>query len=79
MQWQESARKDSERAFGVLVCKFQILLQPIEYWDLDNVKNIIYGCVIMHNMMVERCIERNERKDAGMYGYTHWMHLIRRL
>jgi Plant transposon protein len=30
-QWQESVRKDVERAFGVLTRKFQILMRPPEY------------------------------------------------
>jgi Plant transposon protein len=66
-QWQESARKDVERAFGVLTRKFQILAGPIEYWDLEDIKHIISGCILMHNMMVEVRIERQEAEDVGMY------------
>jgi hypothetical protein len=29
--WQEAARKDIERAFGVLQCRFQVMARP--FWD----------------------------------------------
>ena len=67
VEWQESARKDSERAFGILVRKFQLLARPIEHWNIEDVKNQMYGCVIMHNLMVEERILRNEREDGNMY------------
>jgi Plant transposon protein len=66
-QWQESARKDVERAFGVLTRKFQILARPLEYWHLEDIKRIIFGCILMHNMMVEVRIDRQEEETAGMY------------
>jgi Plant transposon protein len=66
-EWQEATRKDVERAFGVLTRKFQILAKPIEYWDLEDIKRIIAGCILMHNMMVEVRIERQEAEDVGMY------------
>jgi hypothetical protein len=67
VKWQESARKDVERAFGILVRKFQFLAKPNEYWYLEDIKNQIYGCVLMHNMMVETRVERDEREDISMY------------
>lgn len=51
--WQESARKDVERAFGVLVRRFMILDKGIEFWHLHEIKQLIATCLIMHNMMVE--------------------------
>ena len=65
--WQESARKDVERAFGILVRKFQILSRPCEYWYVDDMKSIMYGCIIMHNMMVEDRLDRDEAECADMY------------
>jgi len=70
VEWQESARKDSERAFGILVRKFQLLARPIEYWNIEDVKNQMYGCMIMHNMMVEERILRDEREDGNMYALS---------
>ena len=66
-EWQESCRKDSERAFRVLVRKFQFLARPIEYWDMEDIKRQIYGCIIMHNMMVETRMDRKEKDNANMY------------
>ena len=65
--WQESARKDVERAFGILVRKFQLLARPCEYWYVDDMKDMMYGCIIMHNMMVEERLRRDESECAGMY------------
>jgi len=66
VEWQESARKDSERAFGMLVRKFQLLARPIECWNIEDAKSQMHGCVIMHNMMVEERIVRDEREDGNM-------------
>jgi len=70
VEWQESARKDSERAFGMLVRKFQLLARPIEHWNIEDVKNQMCGCVIMHNMMVEERILRDEREDGNMHALS---------
>ena len=52
-QRQESARKDVERAFGVLQSRFAIIRGPSRFWDDGKMKNIIYACIILHNMIVE--------------------------
>ena len=41
---QESARKDVERAFGVLQARF---------WDEETLADIMKACIIMHNMVIE--------------------------
>jgi hypothetical protein len=57
-KWQESARKDIERAFGVLQCKFKAIAYPIHFMDLRCVYNMAACCLIMHNMGVqERVME----------------------
>jgi hypothetical protein len=57
-KWQESARKDIERAFGVLQCKFKAIAYPIYFMDLRCVYNMAACCLIMHNMGVqERVME----------------------
>ncbi|KAI3507883.1 hypothetical protein L1887_22878 [Cichorium endivia] len=50
---QESARKDVERAFGVLKKRFDIIKYPSRAWDKDNIANIMYMCIILHNMILE--------------------------
>ena len=48
---QEAARKCVERGFGQLVAQFEILKNPIRKWHMDDIKNILYCCIIVHNMV----------------------------
>ena len=50
--WQEAARKDIERAFGVLQAKFQFLARPIVLHDLKLIEEVVTCCLILHNMCV---------------------------
>ncbi|KAF8401583.1 hypothetical protein HHK36_012528 [Tetracentron sinense] len=50
---QESARKDVERAFGVLQARFAIVHGPSRFWDLPMLRDIMKACIIMHYMIVE--------------------------
>jgi hypothetical protein len=50
--WQESARKDVERAFGILQGKFQVLARPMHGHSLEKLSDIVSACLIMHNMSV---------------------------
>uniref|UniRef100_A0A0D3B2N9 DDE Tnp4 domain-containing protein n=1 Tax=Brassica oleracea var. oleracea TaxID=109376 RepID=A0A0D3B2N9_BRAOL len=50
---QESARKDVERAFGVLQSRFAIVKNPALLWDKEKIGKIMRTCVILHNMIVE--------------------------
>lgn len=50
---QEGDRKDVERFFGVFVSRFHILERPIRLWYMRDIYNLLYCCVIMHNMIVE--------------------------
>lgn len=50
---QEAARKDVERAFGVLQSRWNILKMPCRLWDLTEVKQLMVACIILHNMIVE--------------------------
>jgi len=49
---QEGARKDVERAFGILVQKFQILQRPLRMWNKADAVELLHCCVILHNMVV---------------------------
>lgn len=51
-KWQEAARKDIERAFGVLQGKFQYMARPIEEHDLNLISRRVASCLILHNMCV---------------------------
>lgn len=50
---QESARKDVERAFGVLQARFHILTMPCRLWSADAMHSVIIACIILHNMIID--------------------------
>ncbi|GJY33329.1 ALP1-like protein [Tanacetum coccineum] len=50
-QKQESARKDVERAFGVLKKKWAILANPTRALRKDRIVSMMYTCIILHNMI----------------------------
>ncbi|XP_021836915.2 uncharacterized protein [Spinacia oleracea] len=50
---QESARKDVERAFGVLQARFAIIRNSALAWDTKILWKIMMACIILHNMIVE--------------------------
>jgi hypothetical protein len=52
-QYQESARKDVERAFGSLQNQWHILTQPARARSVNRIRRTMYACVILHNMIVE--------------------------
>jgi hypothetical protein len=51
-KWQESSRKDIERAFGVLQCKWKVLSYPIHTKNTDSIAKLMECCTILHNMAV---------------------------
>ncbi|GJY71365.1 ALP1-like protein isoform X1 [Tanacetum coccineum] len=50
---QESARKDVKRAFGVLQGCWRIIQQLARQYHVNNIRRIMYSCIIMHNMILE--------------------------
>lgn len=65
--WQEAARKDVERAFGVLQSKFRIVRNPIEKWHIETIQETVTACIILHNMMVEKRVEEGDMENVGFY------------
>ncbi|XP_076909982.1 uncharacterized protein LOC143567446 [Bidens hawaiensis] len=62
----ESARKDIERAFGVLKKRWSIIRQPARFLQMDKLINIMYTCIILHNMILEdsgRAVCQGEYND----------------
>jgi Plant transposon protein len=66
-RWQEASRKDVERAFGVLQRKFQVLRKPMEWWFLNDIKEVVESTIILHNMMVEERVKRDETENNSVY------------
>nr|GEV99747.1 putative nuclease HARBI1 [Tanacetum cinerariifolium] len=48
---QELARKDVERSFGVIRKKWAILANPTPALRKDMIVNMMYTCIILHNMI----------------------------
>jgi hypothetical protein len=64
-QMQEAARKDVERAFGVLQARFAIVKGPARFWDADTLSYIMKTCIILHNMIVE------DEREEGIFDYDY--------
>jgi hypothetical protein len=62
---QAAARKDVERAFGILQAQFAIVRGPARFWDQEILWYIMMACVIMHNMIIED--ERGEEEHDYTY------------
>ena len=50
---QERARKDIERAFGVLKKRFAILAKPSLFTKKSTMMKVMFTCMILHNMILE--------------------------
>ncbi|CAL9238846.1 unnamed protein product [Arabidopsis halleri] len=59
---QEGARKDVERAFGVLQSRFAMIKNPSLLWSKGKISYIMRACLILHNMIVE-----DERDSYTLY------------
>jgi len=51
--FQEGERKAVERAFGVLQKRWAIIRHPTRLWEREELANIMYACIILHNMIIE--------------------------
>ncbi|XP_057779598.1 uncharacterized protein LOC130998183 [Salvia miltiorrhiza] len=52
-QRQEAARKDIERAFGVLQARWAVVRNPARSYFKEDLRNIMLTCIILHNMIIE--------------------------
>ena len=60
--WQESARKDIERAFGVLQCQWQCTSRAIYIMKMESIAAMMAALLILHNMGVsDRVMEGDVR------------------
>ncbi|XP_071741443.1 uncharacterized protein [Rutidosis leptorrhynchoides] len=50
---QAVARKDVERTFGILQGRWHILQQPARAYSINIIKQLMYTCIILHNITVE--------------------------
>jgi len=47
-----AARKEVERAFGVLQARWHIIDAPCRLWSPDAMLEIMRACIVLHNMIV---------------------------
>ena len=64
---QAGVRKDVECAFGVLQARFAIIRNPARMWEREALSQIMYTCIILHNMIVED--ERDSYGKRNDYDY----------
>ncbi|KAL7592102.1 hypothetical protein Lser_V15G32850 [Lactuca serriola] len=50
---QERVRKDVERAFRALKKRWHILKYPAPYMEEKKMRDVMYTCIILHNMTLE--------------------------
>ncbi|GJU87774.1 ALP1-like protein [Tanacetum coccineum] len=48
----EAARKDVERAFGVLKKKWKLIKHPARGMSRRRLSDVMYTCIILHNMII---------------------------
>ena len=53
-----------ECAFGVLQKCWAIIRQPARQWEREEIGDIMYACIILHNMIIE-----DEREETLDYNY----------
>ncbi|XP_071729442.1 uncharacterized protein [Rutidosis leptorrhynchoides] len=53
MRKQAAACKDIERTFGILQGRWHILQQPARAYECNQLRLLMYTCIIIHNMIIE--------------------------
>lgn len=55
-----------ERAFGVLVARWNILERPSRFWYRKDIADVLIACIVMHNMVVE---ERRDHYESVIFSW----------
>lgn len=62
-----STRKDVERGFGVYEKKFHCVTHPIRLFYMDDIRYLVGGTIVLHNMMVKERIQQGEKESSCNY------------
>ncbi|EMS50874.1 putative DNA-directed RNA polymerase I subunit RPA2 [Triticum urartu] len=73
---QAAAKKDVERASGILQAQFAIVRGPARFWNQKMFWYIMHACVIMHNMIIEN--EHGQDVDYSQYELLGYPVRVRR-
>nr|XP_043611465.1 uncharacterized protein LOC122583093 [Erigeron canadensis] len=76
---QEGARKDVERAFGVLKGKWKILRRPLRPLIKHKIGQYVYAACILHNMVIKgdgRAISPVHIMDQPVWDETFYAELL---
>jgi len=77
---QAKVRKDVECVFGVLQARFAIVSNPARMWTRETLSQIMYACIILHNMIIEderdsygACNDHNydQTNSTALVNYRH--------
>lgn len=68
-RWQESVRKDVERAFGVLQRKFHVLVRKMELWYVGDIASVVNCCICLHNMIVANRMAMGDEESEEFYSF----------
>lgn len=71
---QEAARKEVERAFGMLQARWHIIERPCRLWHREAMKTVMKACVLLHNMILDYQRDQNidgSYIDVDLYRAAH--------
>lgn len=58
------ARRVVENVFGILACRFRVLLSTITLTNVNNVDAIVLACCALHNFLRRKCSNYINNKDT---------------
>ena len=64
---QDAARKDVERAFGVLQQRFAVVRFPTMTWSQSQMWDVMNACICLHNMILENERDDPEEEEGKLY------------
>jgi hypothetical protein len=72
-RWQESVRKDVNRAFGVLQRTFHVLVKKMELWYVGDIASIVNSCICIQNMMVANRMAMGMKNQRNSIHFQRWV------